>query len=132
MKENKKICPICKKRKIKKPSQKTFGDFTCMGKYAEFKTKRRIQRQKLAEPYIRKWADLAKRQFGIDEVCAVCGETIDASLTTHHFDKQKDPNDTVRLCGSCHRVFDSTNSGLRELKMRRTRYYKYNLSANLH
>lgn len=60
------------------------------------------------------------------EICVVCGDFLEAALTTHHFDRKKDRNDVVALCGSCHRVFDSSHAGLKELRIRRKRYYNYN------
>jgi stalled ribosome rescue protein Dom34 len=98
-----------------------------MGKYAEYKTKKRVKRQKAAEPFIRNCMRTAKRHIQDKEICVVCGDFLKASLTTHHFDKKKNPTDVVTLCGSCHRIFDSSNAGLRELKIRRERYYKYNI-----
>ncbi len=123
----KKTCPICQKRKIKNSTHKTCGNPECKGKYGEYKTKKRIARQKAAEPFIKRWVNSAKRNWGDAKVCVVCGDTLGASLTTHHFDKEKKPDDVVTLCGSCHRIFDTSNSGLRELRIRRRRYYKYNL-----
>jgi len=127
MTQNRKICPICKTRLIKNPQHKTCGNYKCKGKYAEYKTKKRVERQKRAEPFIRNCMRIAKRHMQDKEVCVVCGEFLKTSLATHHFDKEKNRKDVVTLCGSCHRIFDSSNAGLRELKMRRERYYKYNL-----
>jgi len=128
MTQNRKICPICKKRPIKNPRHKTCGSNECKGKYAEYKTKERVKRQKEAEPFIRNCMKTAKKHTQ-DKICVVCGDFLDASLTTHHFDKKKSPADVVTLCGSCHRIFDSSNAGLRELEMRRKRYYKHNLNC---
>jgi len=127
MTQNQKICPICRSRRIKRPRNKTCGNYECRGKYAEDKTKRRLERQKEAEPFIRDCLEASKRQVEDKEICVVCGEFLKASLTTHHFNKEKNPRDVVTLCGSCHRVFDSPNSGLKELKIRRRRYYICNL-----
>jgi hypothetical protein len=49
MTQNRKICPICKKRRIRNPKHKTCGNYECMGKYAEYKTKKRAKRQKAGE-----------------------------------------------------------------------------------
>jgi hypothetical protein len=55
MKEEKETCLICGKTKTKL-SNKTCGNPKCRGDYAELKTKKRIERQKAAEPYIRSCA----------------------------------------------------------------------------
>jgi hypothetical protein len=119
------ICPICEEPK--KPQNKTCGKSKCRGVFAETKTKDRETRQKEAEPFIKEWAFLAKKEFSTDEVCVVCGETLLASLDIHHFDKKNSPRDTIRLCGSCHRVFDSVECGLEQLQNRREKYYNFNL-----
>jgi len=118
--------PICNKRKTK-PSNKTCGNSECKGKYAEYQTKKRIERQKAAEPYIRRCAEQSKIDWNNKEVCVVCGETLNSCLTDHHFDKRKDHNDIVILCWNCHQVFSSRGSGLQELKIRRKKYYNCNL-----
>lgn len=126
MTQNRKICPICKRRWVKNPRNKTCGDYECRGKHAEYRRKKRIQRQKAAEPFIRNCMRIAKRDKQDKKICVVCGDFLKASLTTHHFNRRKDPTDVVTLCASCHRIFDSSDAGLRELKTRRKRYYEYN------
>ena len=125
MTPNRKICPICGQPKL--PRNKTCGKQSCRGEFAEKRTKKRPKRQIEAEPFIRKCMKKAQKDMPNKDVCVVCGEFLEASLTTHHFDKKNRPNDVARLCGSCHRVFDSSNAGLQELKQRRKRYYKHNL-----
>lgn len=125
LKEKARICPICEKKEIKS-NNKTCGDPICRGKYAEYKTKKRTERQKEAEPQIRKWADQSKIDWGDKKVCVVCRETLNSCLTDHHFNKQRDKTDTVILCWNCHQVFSSRGSGLEELKIRRKKYYEYN------
>jgi hypothetical protein len=126
MKEEKETCPICGKTKTKS-SNKTCGNPKCRGDYAELKTKKRIERQKAAEPYIRSCAEQSKTDWGNKKVCVVCGETMNSCFTDHHFDKRKDRKDIVILCWNCHQVFSSRGSGLQELKERRKKYYEYNL-----
>lgn len=76
-----------------------------------------------AAPYLNKW-DKESREG----VCVVCGEFIEKCLDGHHpYGKAKNPHYTVMLCGSCHRIFDKTG-GLCELKMRRKRYWNYNMN----
>jgi len=119
-----KMCPVCKKLK-RNPRNKTCGDPHCKGKYADT-TKNRTERQKAAEAFIRSCMKAAGAQVQL-KTCVVCGDFLEASLATHHFDKEKAPMDTVTLCGSCHRIFDSSDTGLQELEIRRKRYYKHNL-----
>jgi hypothetical protein len=130
VKEGKETCPICGERKTK-ISNKTCGKPKCRGKYAENTTKKRIERQKDAEPYIRKCAEQSKIDWGNKKVCVVCGETLNSSLTDHHFDKRKDKKDIAILCWNCHQVFSSRGSGLSELKVRRKIYYDYNLENSV-
>jgi len=129
MSKERKPCPICRKRRIKDARNKTCGKYECRGKYAEYKTKRRAERQKAAEPFLRKCAETAKEYTQDNEICVVCGEFLNVSLTTHHFNRRENPSDVITLCGSCHRTFDSSNAGVKELKVRRGRYLKYNLSC---
>lgn len=126
MAQNRNICPICGKQK-RNPRQKTCGGYDCRGEYAEYRTKKRVERQKMAEPFIRNCEKTAKERMQKREICVVCGEFLEACLTTHHFDRKQRPKDVVTMCASCHRIFDSSVAGLRELRVRRERYYDYNL-----
>ncbi len=121
---SKQVCPICGQPKLAR--NKTCGEQSCRGERAEI-TKKRLRRQREAEPFIRKCKKRAQKSMPGKDVCVVCGEFLEASLITHHFDKEKRPNDVARLCGSCHAIFDSSNAGLREMEQRRRRYFKHNL-----
>ena len=123
------MCPICRARQIKGTRHKTCGKYECRGKLAEY-TKKRVERQKAAESFLRDCIKAAKGDIQNKEICVVCGDFLKVSLTTHHFDRVRNPTDVVTLCGSCHRIFDSSNSGLSELKMRHKRYYHYNLKMH--
>lgn len=126
--ENYGICPICEKEPIRKPEHKTCGNPECKGKHAE-NTKNRVKRQKDAEPFIRSCMETTRIDMHGKVGCVICGDFLDECLEFHHFHKKEDPEDYATLCSSCHRVFDSSNGGLRELKVRRKRYYKYNLQC---
>ena len=89
--------------------------------------KDREKRQLEAIRYL-KWCDKHKSR---EDICIVCGDFMPDCLTWHHPEgKKKNPNFKVILCGSCHSVFHK-KGGLKELKERRKRYYKYNLKINL-
>jgi hypothetical protein len=83
-----KICPICKTRLKRTPRNKTCGDPHCRGKFAEYETKNRTVRQKAAEAFIRNCMKAAGAH-GRLKACVVCGDFLEASLGTHHFDKKK-------------------------------------------
>jgi len=60
------------------------------------------------------------------DTCIVCGETNNFCLDKHHpYTKAVDPDTTVSLCASCHRIYDR-GQGLNMLKERRGRLLEVN------
>lgn len=84
---------------------------------------KRKQKQKEAVAYLKKLNKQAMPNY-----CIVCGEPNQYCLDVHHPEgRKKNPKFKIKICASCHRVFDK-GGGLKQLKERRKRYYKYNLS----
>lgn len=84
--------------------------------------KDRIKKQIEAIPFLIKCSKSSKNGS-----CVVCAEFVYYCLDNHHLEgRKKNKQSCVSLCASCHRIFDK-GGGREELKLRRKRYYKYNL-----
>lgn len=98
-----KKCPMCGKEK--KPKNKTCGAKECIKKCVKIVWEDRWKKMRETFPRLKVWEKDANQH-----TCVVCGEDMRCCLDKHHNvdENGKKTGKTVYLCGSCHRIYDTT------------------------